>query len=256
MNAADPAKQEPDVVLYEGLRLPPPQLRWGGPRYREDARYVRSARKNVETLAGVCGLGPESRVLDIGCGPARLLTGMTAVFGRVSQYVGLDVHAGTITWAQRHLATDDETVVFRHLDIFNARYNRRGRPLTGREFLPVSSASFDVVVLISVFSHMRLDDIKRYCREIERVLVSGGKVYLTLFVEHGVSDETENPADYHREWSGPLHCVRVNRHTFEDVVYDSGLAVEYFHYRQTNDGQSTYVLMRGDEPAFRANVHR
>jgi SAM-dependent methyltransferase len=243
-------------IEYGALRLPPLELRWGGPRYRDDQRYVHSAQQNVRTLSQLCGLSQESRVLDVGCGPGRLLTGMLATYGSVTRYAGVDVHRGVIDWASTYVAPYVANVEFHWLDVANERYNRRGAALAVADaILPLADCSFDVVVLISVFSHMRLPDISVYLAEIRRVLASDGKVYLSLFVEYGVPDEEENPPDYHRLWSGPLHCVRLNRHAFEDRVHEAGLAVDRFTYRHTNDGQSTYVLSRTDQPAFRAKAN-
>jgi SAM-dependent methyltransferase len=210
---------------------------------------------NVRALRRECGLDRSSRVLDIGCGPGRLLTGFLAAHHTPSMYVGLDVNLPAISWAQQVLGTD-RRFHFRHLDIVNERYNPGGSASsrgTATE-LPVETASFDVITLLSVFSHMWLADIGPYLCEIARALAPEGRVSLTAFVEHGVPLEEENPDGYHRGWSGPLHCVRLDRHYFENLIYASGLAIASFRYRHTSDGQSSYVLARGDEAAFRAEV--
>jgi SAM-dependent methyltransferase len=247
---------EASFVLYEGLRLPPPQYRWGGGRYRDDARYVSAARQNIRTIQQLCGLTSDSRLLDVGSGPGRLLTGALAELGSLREYVGLDVNRTVVDWALDALGDPAAGISFEWLNLRNERYNRGGKEIGGGRVFPVDDAAFDVVTLISVFSHMRLTDIEAYLVELCRVLAPGGRIYLSLFVEYGVPPEEENPPGYHRDWSGPLHCVRIDRRVFEDRVHEAGLAVHYFRYRHTNDGQSTYVLGRLDEPAFRASVVR
>jgi SAM-dependent methyltransferase len=236
------------------LRLPPKTLRWGGPRYADDDTYIRSAKSSVGSLGSLCHLVRESRVLDIGCGQGRLLTGILATLGGVREYVGLDVHKPSIDWASSVLAEPESTISFCHLPVLNERYNPRGiTPLSGFAF-PVPRNHFDVITLFSVFSHMKLADIRTYLGEIRNVLNPTGKVFCSIFAEYGVQDEEENPTDYHRSWSGPLHCVRINRHRFEELVYASGLIIDYFRYRHTNDGQSSYVLSRADGPSFQAKI--
>jgi SAM-dependent methyltransferase len=245
---------EHDFIEVDKLRLPPPVLRWGGPRYKDDQAYIRSGKSNAQSLAFLCGLSKDSRVLDIGCGQGRLLTGILATFGGIREYVGLDVHKPSIDWATAALADPNLNISFRRLDILNERYNPKGESISSSMALPIPSDHFDLVALYSVFSHMHLTDISSYLIEIRRALAPPGKVFCSLFVEYGVKDEEENPAGYHREWAGPLHCVRINRPRFEELVYDSGLIVEYFKYRHTNDGQSTYVLARRSSSPFQAKV--
>lgn len=242
----------PNTTEPQRLVLPPVGLRWGGPRYRDDAVYVNSGRSNVRMLSKAAGLSETGRVLDIGCGPGRLLTGLLAEYGTVGAYLGIDVNRPVVEWAKEHLASVERGIDFRHVDVPNERYNRKGKA-TSRA-LPIDDEKFDTIVLLSVFSHMWLRDIEVYCEEFARVLAPGGRVYLTAFTEYGVPLEEENPRDYHRDWSGPLHCVRLNRQNFEEVIYSRGLVVHNFKYRHTNDGQSSFVLGRADDSAFRANV--
>jgi SAM-dependent methyltransferase len=234
------------------LVLPPPELRMGGPRFLDDEAYVESGRAIARRLSHSAGLTAESRVLDIGCGPGRLLTGLLAEMGSVAEYVGIDVKRSVIDWAVANLAQLDRHIAFRHIDVPNDRYNSEGKADPHR--LPIENERFDVIVLVSVFSHMWLRDIEAYCQEIARVLAPGGRVYLTAFTEDDVPHEEENPVDYYREWKGPLHCVRLNRQRFEEIVHDSGLLVHRFEYRHTADGQSSYVLGRIDDPPFEAVV--
>lgn len=245
---------EPDFIEVDNFRLPPRNLRWGGPRYKDDQAYLQSGKSNAQSLAFLCGLSRNTRVLDIGCGQGRLLTGILAAFGGIREYVGLDVHKASIDWATTALADPKLNISFQRIDLLNERYNPKGENIISSLSLPVPPDHFDLVTLYSVFSHMHLPDIGSYLIEIRRALARPGKVFCSLFVEYGVKDEEENPADYHRDWAGPLHCVRINRQRFEELVHASGLIVEYYKYRHTNDGQSTYVLSRNDAVDFRAKV--
>lgn len=232
------------------LPLPPAEMRWGGPRYRDDETYIRSGVGNAQMLQAECGIGPDSRILDIGCGQARLLNGLLALFGRIRHYVGIDVHQPSIRWLQETVAPIAPFAEFHHIPVRNERYNPKG--LSESLDLHFREA-FDCITLFSVFSHMRLADITNYLGFMRSVVADEGKVFLTAFVEDEVPIETENPEGYHREWSGALHCVRLNRQEFERRARCAGFQIELFRYRNTNDGQSSYVLSAADRQ-FRAHV--
>ncbi|MGP0565575.1 MULTISPECIES: class I SAM-dependent methyltransferase [unclassified Nitrospina] len=220
------------------LPLPPPEMRRGGPRYLDDAKYIKSGVQNAQMLESTCGIGPDSRILDVGCGQARLLRGLLSYFGRIQRYVGVDVHEPSIRWLQSNIAPLTPFAEFYHVPFQNARYNPHGTRTLDFDI----SEKFDCITLISVFSHMRLADITLYLDFIHKAIVNEGKVYLTLFVEDDVPEEEENPDGYYKQWSGALHCVRLNRQEFEKRIRQAGFQVELFHYRNANDGQSSYML--------------
>ena len=62
-----------------------------------------------------CGIGPDSRILDIGFGPGRLLNGLLAEFGSIRRYVGIDIHAPSIRWLQENVAPVAPFVSFHHI---------------------------------------------------------------------------------------------------------------------------------------------
>lgn len=202
------------------------------------------AKDNVRRAHELAALTADSRVLDIGCGSGRFLTGMLATYGRVRSYIGLDVRKPVIDWAAGNLTRPEwGDIRFAWLDLENARYNRAGGAIHGEHVLPIASSSVDVVVLFSVFSHMTLPDTRGYLHEIRRVLADGGRCYCTAFVEDDAPEWEENPADYLRDWAGPLHCARFNRSAFEGLAQDAGLTIHNFVYRSHPTKQSAYVLV-------------
>jgi len=233
------------TVWVDGHELPPASIRLGGHNFERDRDFLALAVRDAQRLQDTIGVNASSRVLDIGCGVGRLPIGLKAHFGSLSNYTGVDVDAGSIAWCRRHIR--GERVSFIHIDVANERYNPKGLAMGDDFRLPLADASFDVLHLYSVFSHMQADDVAAYLREFRRLLAPDGWVFLTAFVEDGVSDVTINPAGYGTfpgEWSGALHCVRYDRAFFERLVYDAGLVTDRHEHASDTDGQSALFLRR------------
>jgi SAM-dependent methyltransferase len=228
-----------DSVVWDGSTIPVRRLRFGGEHFARDEDFIRSAEREADRLVRDFGLAAESRLLDVGCGPGRLAVGILRRVGEIAVYRGVDVDSVAIRWCERHIARDHPSFRFELLDVANPRYNPRGGAAAR---LPFDDASFDVVYLYSVFSHMLDGDVRAYLREFGRLLAPGGRVFLTAFVEEGVAPVEENPPGYRRAWSGPLHCVRYDREYFERLVAEAGLRVERFVHGEETDGQSAVYL--------------
>jgi SAM-dependent methyltransferase len=220
--------------------LPPAELRAGGRHFTEDDDFVRSAARDAKRLRKAALLQASSRVVDWGCGAGRLLYGLREELGEVADYIGIDVRADDIDWANENLADDRSRFV--HVDTPNARYNVSG---TDAPALPLPDGQTDVFYGYSVLSHMIPDDIRAYTAEMHRVLTPKGRAFVTAFVEEDVPLWDENPEGYGPlDWRGPLHCVRFERRFFETMLADAGLQVQIYEYGRETDGQSLYVVAR------------
>jgi SAM-dependent methyltransferase len=223
------------------IPLPPQNLRAAGQLFAEDEAFLARARRDVELLRIHTGLGEDSSLLDFGCGVGRLAIGLKSTGIDIRFYLGVDVRSDVIAWARRHLA--DERFRFVRVNSRNERYNSNG---SAYRRLPAPSESMDILYAYSVFSHMLAVETRAYVSEIARVLRPGGFAFLTAFVEDDVPDVTENPPEYGPlSWQGRLHCVRMNRSFFDEVLADAGLEITRFDHATETDGQSLYVVMRG-----------
>lgn len=226
----------PDI----SVPLPPARLRMGGAHFRKDADFVAAGVRDVRLLRRRAGLTRKSRLLDWGCGAGRLAIGVKHLLGNVAEYHGIDVQPELLDWARDNLS--DAHTRFTLVDQRNERYNPDGDETFA---IPASPESVDVLYSYSVFSHMLAADVAGYSATIAKILAPQGRALVTVFVEDGVPDWTENPTDYRKlEWKGALHCVRYDRRFFEATLYDAGLAVDEFVYGRETDGQSMYVLRR------------
>ncbi len=123
---------------------------------------------------------PESRILDIGCGLGRLARPLTSYLDG-GEYFGMDINKEAIDWCRVHYE-EYKNFKFDTIDVFSKFYNPNCT-FRGSEYnFPWKDASFDFILLSSVFTHMMLDDVDRYLSEICRMMKHGGHCYSTFFL--------------------------------------------------------------------------
>lgn len=127
------------------------------------------------------GLRPEHRVLDVGCGIGRLAVALTGYLSDEGAYDGFDIMPVAIRWCRR-ITRAHPNFRFQLVNLKSDRY-RPGGAKSAREFVfPYPDASFDFVVLTSVFTHMLPADMENYLGEIARVTKPGGQAMVSYFV--------------------------------------------------------------------------
>ncbi len=162
-----------DAVRYDEHTLPAAHLRLCGVEFRDNARFLQSARTETDRLIEHLGLGVASAVLDIGCGFGRLAIGVLDRIGEPVRYCGVDVSEAAVAWCNRRIARAHPTFTFLRLDVRNERYNPSGKQVASTFRLPFDDAVFDIGYAYSVFSHMELADVERYLTELRRILKVG-----------------------------------------------------------------------------------
>ncbi len=143
----------------------------------------------VRRLTALGLLTPSSRVLDIGCGLGRLAVPLTSVLADEGSYDGLDIVASGIEWCKENIEPLNPSFHFALADIYNSEYNQSGRLKASEYVFPYEDATFDLVVLVSVFTHMLPEDVEHYLAEIARVTRPGGSSYATFYLINGSSLE-------------------------------------------------------------------
>ncbi len=101
-------------------------------------------------------------ILDIGCGTGRLLLGWHCDDPR-RRLVGTDINQELIAWSRSNLA-----------DVARWEVNDVRPPLE------LASASFDLIVLASVLTHLSLENQKAWLEEVHRLLGPAGHALITL----------------------------------------------------------------------------
>ena len=166
---ADPLLPDPPGTPRPGTPLPPRRLRAraGAAGAHAFAEGGRQAAGELAGLVRAAGRDPArlGAVLDLGCGPGRVLPHF-ARLAPVAACVGCDVDEAAIDWAARH-------------------HRGLGWSLTSfHPPLPYATARFDLVYAISVFTHLDRGLAAMWLAEVRRVLAPGGLALLSVHGPH------------------------------------------------------------------------
>ena len=156
--------------------VPPRRLRFVG-----EGDFAAVGDEYLGHLINLGKLRPDERVLDVGSGIGRIARPLSDYLGPGATYHGFDPDPRGIEWC-RHAYRDRPDFDFEHVDLRNARYNPTGTldPATFR--FPFDDAAFDVVIMVSVLTHMLPDAVRNYLREARRVLAPEGRLFATAFL--------------------------------------------------------------------------
>lgn len=131
--------------------------------------------KSINILKQLAYLKPDEKILDIGCGVGRVALPLTQFLNKKGEYYGIDVNPRFVEWCKRNISTKYPNFHFQRINIFNEMYNPAGIKDIKKFQLPFTDEAFDVVVLFSVFTHMKPGEVKYYLEEIRRVLKRKGR---------------------------------------------------------------------------------
>jgi ubiquinone/menaquinone biosynthesis C-methylase UbiE len=155
--------------------IPPP-----GVNYMGADGFERYGEENKRNLIELCGLKPDDNVLDVGCGPGRMALPLTTYLK--GEYHGFDIVPCGIAWCQENITPQFKNFHFTHSDVYNKAYNPHGKIQPSEFKFPFADCSFDVVFLVSIFTHMLPSDVSHYMGEITHVMKKGAKCMISFFL--------------------------------------------------------------------------
>lgn len=162
------------------IPIPPDNLMWSvGGASIENFLIVGDAWAQV-----INRFAPENcTILDVGCGCGR--TACVLVNNRwITRYIGFDVIRENIGWCRQFLAAHWQGKgEFYWFDLYSDEYNPSGAIKAQQFIFPCETASADIVIGASVFTHLLEPDALHYLHETSRVLSERGKAIFSIHVE-------------------------------------------------------------------------
>jgi len=161
------------------ILLPPAEL--VHKHWSNIAGYEKIGQEFKQHLIDICALSPHHNILDVGSGIGRIAIAL-AEYLDMGHYEGFDIIPEGVKWCQDNITFHYPNFHFQVANIYNRKYNPRGVCRASEFLFPYGREWFDIVVLTSVFTHMRPDAIQRYLDEITRVLRPGGRCLITWYL--------------------------------------------------------------------------
>jgi ubiquinone/menaquinone biosynthesis C-methylase UbiE len=173
-----------DIIDWISIRrknnlIPPTRLLWGGTKLTSSTFY-KWGMGDLDLFIKHCGVSPNSKVLDVGCGIGRCGIAFSGFLDGGS-YDGFDSNRSAIDMCE-NISSLYPFVNFKYADVYNEFYNQNGSIEPSEFIFPYQDESFDFIFLISVFTHMLPKEMDNYLKEISRVLKKGGKCFITYFI--------------------------------------------------------------------------
>jgi len=182
--------------------VPPKHVRRGVRSRLNESEYQMNSLSLLRSVTSIAAAGHSAaanweeikpykldglKILDFGCGPGRLLHALQLAKVCYGKYVGVDVEPKMITWLE-NAHPNRELHTFIHVNTANERYNQAGEVYDPeKQGGPLDNfiGQFHLIVLRSVFSHMRFDDIVKHLAGLRRMLHPKGLMVVTLFTQSG-----------------------------------------------------------------------
>ena len=238
--------------------LPPLYLRrYVGPL----ESFESSGAEFMGYLRSLAGLRPDERVLDIGCGCGQMALHLKSYLDENGSYVGVDIHRPSIKWCQQKIARLHKNFQFAHIDVRNLAYNPNAAERAEAYVFPFADRSFDLILLKSVFTHMRPPEVSNYLREVARLLNNDGRCLATFFLFNDEQARLANDLTFkygegvwrYRYEHSPESAVAYDESFVLKLIAENGLRVKgpvyYGRWAGRTDGlsyQDILVLEKND----------
>lgn len=158
----------------------------------------------------------DNNILDVGCGTGLLAIASQPFLGDKGGYVGIDVMKKDIDFCRCHYPSS--SFEFIHFEANNPAYAPSQKDRVGWN---IDNASFDLVIALSVWTHLNEKDALFYIKEVNRVLKSGGKAIITVFLLDDLYERSLGMRNLKEK--GKYHMTPQKQWIFDRPAYNSDM---------------------------------
>lgn len=160
--------------------LPPTRLLFDGSPTLDD--YLQGGEIFMKHFLALLKPKSDYTILDIGSGIGRHTLPLTKYLNKKGAYEGFEIVKAGVKWCNSNITSRFPNFRFKLVDIHNGSYNPKGKVMPEKFVFPYPDNTFDVVLALSVFTHMTPPGVRHYLKEVNRVLKPGGRSFLTYFL--------------------------------------------------------------------------
>jgi SAM-dependent methyltransferase len=155
-----------------------------------------------------------NKILDIGCGTGLLGISSEPFMSDGGTYTGIDVIKFDINFCINHFKSKNYNFI--HLDVANPTYAKSQSKILAP--WPIKDESHDLVLALSVWTHLSEKDAFFYFKEIHRVLKKRGKAIITFFY---LDEHYQDSLSKRSNNIGRFHSTNQNKWIFDHNAYES-----------------------------------
>lgn len=154
----------------------------------DSKKFIEQSTHQLNLLKNEINLKPDDILLDIGSGIGRTAISLSVYLNSRGKYEGFDVVKRGVDWCNSKIGKDYSNFNFTFIPLFNDLYNNSH--LKAENFIfPYKQEYFDKVFSFSVFTHMQIEEIQNYFKEINRVIKKNGMAFSTFFLYDDEDEE-------------------------------------------------------------------
>lgn len=206
----------------------------GSPANAEN--YLKQGLQQLASLKEHIQLHPNDHVLDIGSGIGRTAIALTNYLTAQGSYKGFDVVKLGVDWCDSKITKDFSNFEFKYVSLYNDLYNTSDLKAENFTF-PYENKAFNKIFTFSVFTHMQIDEIQNYFKEIDRVLQSEGLVFSTFFL---YDDANENHISSTNKFKFPIH--KNGYRLMNEEVKSGNIAIHINKLKTMLDNESLQLI--------------
>jgi len=189
-------------------------------------------------LINKAGLNKHSTVLEIGCGYGRIAAALTDLIVLPGRYDGIEIVKKAVDWCTGEITARYPHFKFHHADVSNPYAKSEDGRSASTYRLPFEDATYDVVYLTSVFSHMRPHEIEAYLNEISRVMKLHARCFITYYLVNSFVEEQiaskRALQDFRYDFGDflsthkhtPEHAIAVSESLVRSFYEEAGLKID------------------------------
>lgn len=185
--------------------------------YTGGGDFIETGERFLKYFIEYGQLHHNSKVLDVGSGIGRMAIPLTNYLTKEGRYEGFDVVKKGVKWCQNKISSKYPNFSFKFIDLSNDLYKSAGEDPVAFKF-PYPQNHFDLVILISVFTHMSKDEVMHYLDEIYNTLHTGGRCFTTFFTYDDKTKPTKNNFSFKYKYE---HYSLMNKDvTSANIAFD------------------------------------